>query len=547
MKMIVPIFPVLLAAALPLSGVDVKTFGAAGDGIADDSAAIGKAVERLRADGGGSLEFPAGTYRIGTLRGGPVFDGISNVKINFAPGAILLMDNLEPNGNGGGHGFTFRAPAENIELHNVNVVWKNKPKRRSMGDGIRFDGFPEEGKTIRNILIENCRVEGSAQTGAVFMGCSNITVKNFTIENSWADGLHFNACRNIAVDGVNGIRTGDDTLAFVTYFAPEFTGKVGSVFALPDLGEWNNSNSTATRIRTVGGGANGIRIAGARDLKISDVEVEGKSCGIIVDSGLVGPNHNWQYLASRDIEIKDARLQTCDTGFYVWQFNSSLDNPDFGKFGVKCENFTISGCTNDSVHLNGVSGVEMKHFTSAGCRWRFRTFRNCSVKNAAISGAPFLVIGDDGKVNPAEAPNLSANHGEFEQVSISGGKLEIQKCRGVVFRDITINDPPEEALFLHLTFDGNFSNFELSGVNRKSKPRAFALQVLQSRTLNWEKINVTAANPITAVFEIGGGTNQLRSGNIVVKGLNAPGLKPVFMQGGPFAPENCSIQTATEN
>ncbi|PWM81885.1 MAG: hypothetical protein DBX90_06735, partial [Lentisphaerae bacterium] len=166
----------LLCASLPaatlLAGLDVKTFGAAGDGVADDSAALRKAAERLKADGGGTLDFPAGTYRIGTRRGGPVFDGVSNVRINFAPGAVLLMDNLEADGNGGGHGLTFRAPAENIELYNVSIVWKNRPRRRSMGDGLRFEGFPQEGKTLRSIRLENCRVEASAQTGAVLMGCS---------------------------------------------------------------------------------------------------------------------------------------------------------------------------------------------------------------------------------------------------------------------------------------------------------------------------------------------------------------------------------------
>ena len=536
------LFPALLAVSLPLSGLDVKTFGAVGDGVADDSAAIQKAVSQLKADGGGTLDFPAGTYRIATRNGGPVFDGISNVKINFASGAVLLMDNLEPNGNGGGHGFTFRAPAENIELHNVNVVWKNKPGQRSMGDGIRFEGFPQEDKTIRNILIDGCRVEASAQTGAVLMGCSDITVKNFTIENSWADGLHFNACCNISVEGVKGIRTGDDTLAFVTYYSPEFTGKVGGVFSLPDLGKWNNSNSIASGISAIGGGANGIRIAGAWDLEISNVEVEGKSCGIIVDAGLVGPNHGWQYLASRDIKIKNASLRKCDTGFYVWQFNSSLNTPAFAEFDVECENVSITGCTNDSVHLSGVSGVELEKFVTDGCRWRFRTFRNCSVKNASIYNASFLVIGDDAKLE-ADPDRVAANRSEFEEITLSDGKIEIQKCRDVEFDDITIHNSPAEAFFLHMTFNSSFADIKLNNVNWQNKPRAFAIQLLQSRSLGWENVNVSAAHPLTAVFEIGGGTEKLRSGNISVKKLNAPNLSPVLMQGGPYAPENCSILT----
>lgn len=545
MKITRVLFPALIVMAWPLWGIDVKRFGAIGDGIADDSAAIGKAVSCLKAEGGGVLDFPKGIYRIGSLQGGPVFAGISNIKINFASGAILLMDNLDQNGNGGGHGFTFRAPAENIELHNVNIVWKNRPRRRSMGDGIRFEGFPEENKTIRKILIDNCRVDGSAQTGAVLMGCSDIIVKNFTVENSWADGLHFNACRNITVDGVNGVHTGDDTLAFVTYFSPEFSGKIGTVFALPDLEIWNNSNTIVRRVRVIGGRANGIRIAGARNLRISDVEVTGKSCGIIIDAGLAGPKHRWQYFASRDIKIKNARLMECDTGFYVWQFNSSLDNPNFSQFGVICEEFMISGCKNDSVHLSGVSGVEIKKFSTTGCRWRFRTFRNCSVKNITIAGAPFLVIGNDTKVNPSELHKISANDSEFELINIHNGRLEIQKCRGIKFHNVAINNSPAEAILLYLTLDGDLSNVKISGVNSENKARVFACRLLQSQSLDWKNVDVAAAHPLVAVFEIGGGTAQLRSGNIVIQELNAPKLKPVMMQGGRYAPKNCFVQSAT--
>jgi len=57
-----PAFRWFVIAALfarPLLAADVKSFGAAGDGKADDTAAIQKAI-----DSGGSVHFPAGTYRI---------------------------------------------------------------------------------------------------------------------------------------------------------------------------------------------------------------------------------------------------------------------------------------------------------------------------------------------------------------------------------------------------------------------------------------------------------------------------------------------------
>ena len=47
---------------------DVRTYGALGDGKADDSEAVGKALEAIKQAGGGVLYFPRGTYRIsGTI------------------------------------------------------------------------------------------------------------------------------------------------------------------------------------------------------------------------------------------------------------------------------------------------------------------------------------------------------------------------------------------------------------------------------------------------------------------------------------------------
>ena len=128
-------FFLFVSTALALPILNIREFGAAGDGIADDSAALKQAAERLKSNGGGTLEFPAGTYRIGTVGGGLILDEQSNVKVVFADGAVLLMDNLLPDGNGGGHGITVRGPAKNIELHNIKVQWKNKARTRSNGDG----------------------------------------------------------------------------------------------------------------------------------------------------------------------------------------------------------------------------------------------------------------------------------------------------------------------------------------------------------------------------------------------------------------------------
>ena len=46
---------------------DVKTFGAKGDGITLDTRSIQNAIDKAHDNGGGVVEVPVGTYKIGTL------------------------------------------------------------------------------------------------------------------------------------------------------------------------------------------------------------------------------------------------------------------------------------------------------------------------------------------------------------------------------------------------------------------------------------------------------------------------------------------------
>ena len=61
-KNAIAVFAASAAAVLCASAVEVRDFGAVGDGIADDTAAIQRAI-----DAGGIVHFPPGVYLSGSL------------------------------------------------------------------------------------------------------------------------------------------------------------------------------------------------------------------------------------------------------------------------------------------------------------------------------------------------------------------------------------------------------------------------------------------------------------------------------------------------
>jgi polygalacturonase len=73
------------ASAEAATGVfNVRDFGARGDGVALDSAALNKAIKTSAAAGGGTVYLPAGTYLSGTLH------LKSNVTLWIDSGATIL-------------------------------------------------------------------------------------------------------------------------------------------------------------------------------------------------------------------------------------------------------------------------------------------------------------------------------------------------------------------------------------------------------------------------------------------------------------------------
>ena len=435
---------------------DVRAFGAAGDGVADDQPALVRAAHAVAQNKGGVLYFPLGVYRCARQAGmqnGIEFLGVSDVTILFDPGAVLLMDNLDPKTGAGdrGHGILFRGPCHDVTLVNVAVKWAAKPTARSMGDAFRFEGLPSDDGCIANIRLLQCSAEQSPQTGAVLMGCSDIDVENFRVTRSLADGLHFNACRRIQICGLTGTETGDDTLSFATYFDEKqqpLYGDPHGPFTRADLGEWNCAGSTATNIYAKGGGASGVRLAGARDVSLSNVIVQDKLRGIICDCGKKEANkHSWSWLASRGINISNLTAVGCHSGFFVSNFNQPMTADDGGerwwRFDVQLANLSARDCKDDSLFIGDAAGVAVRGVRAQNRGIRILHARQCTLSDITLENGPFLI---EGQAEPAGLTDATDLNLSIRHLDIDHGYLDLVNCKGLTCTDGRITNPIGQGL-----------------------------------------------------------------------------------------------------
>jgi len=276
------------------------------------------------------------------------------------------------------------------------------------------------------------------------MGCSDVYVEHFRVTRTYADGLHFNACRRIQISGLTGIDTGDDTLSFATYYDEKqqpLYGDPHGPFSRADLGEWNCTGSTATNIYAKGGAANGVRLAGALDVSLSNVIVQDKLRGIICDCGKKEANkHSWSWLASRGINISNLTAVGCHSGFFVSNFNQPMsdDNDPWWRFDIQIANLIARDCKNESLFIGDAAGVAVRGVRAQNRGVRILHARECTLGDVSLKTGPFLVEGHADASAVTDAPDQQLS---IRNLDIDNGYLELTNCKGLTCTDVRITHP----------------------------------------------------------------------------------------------------------
>jgi len=239
----------------PSRHFEITRFGATGDGSADSTAAIRRAIATCRAAGGGTVVVPAGRFLTGGIR------LASGVNLHLEPRATLafsrdarqylplVLTRFEGTELMNYAPFIYAFEADNIAITgtgtldgqaNADAWWnwrgdgpaarsKQAPARDRLLDmGVR--GVPVKNRVFgpghwlrpnfiqpyrsRNVLIEGVTIVNSPMWEINPVLCQNVTVRNVSVRSHGPnnDGCDPESCRDVLIDGCT-FDTGDDCIA----------------------------------------------------------------------------------------------------------------------------------------------------------------------------------------------------------------------------------------------------------------------------------------------------------------------------------------------
>lgn len=481
--------------------INVRDYGARGDGKTDDSAAIQAAATALQA--GDTLYFPNGKYRFAEQYPGGeaaiAITGISNVTVKFDSDAELVMDNIdEEEATGTSHGVLIRGPSSRIELHNVKIRWVSRAPR-SLGDGIRIVGCPTGLSSalrgwvgppapVSNVRLSNCEVRSSPQAGVIFVGASDIEVTNLQTHDTAADGLHFNACRRASVSRHSATGNGDDGLALVTEYsdAPTFS-REAQTFAFPGLTDWSNADFEIADVRVSGGRANGVRLSGANRVSLRRVDVRDKrsGVGVMIDStAQITSESEWLNVASRDVRLEGITVADCEMGVQLLGRPDLKGDNRFTAFDVSVNDVNIRNCTNWAVRVESLTNQPVTGFKLSGC-----TVSATSISDGN-GGVGF------GNTHDLAIDNVSVTHSQLAVVFLAENSHKLNV--GQVNLSITQADEPEDESIPCAYFDNSDGTVNAMDVRWPNAPEDWVPvqltpETFRARSLVIRTLSVTPA------------------------------------------------------
>jgi len=274
--------------SLPTGVYDVRAYGATGDGTTLDTDSINRAIEAAAAAGGGTVQFPAGTYLSFSIR------LKSHITLHLDQGCVIVAATAAP-----GYG-SYDAAEPN-----------------DWGDKSQFQDFGHS--HFHNSLIWGDGLEDIAITGP-----GMIFGRGFPRANG---GM---GRRANSQAGPNGTLSQSEAAAIpVGKLPPEATAPVAGVASNrggnKSIGLLNCRGVTLRDFKILQGGWFALLAAGVDDFTIDNVRVDTNRDGLDID-------------ACQNVRISNCSVNAINDDAIVLKSSYAL-----GKFR-DCENISITGC-----------------------------------------------------------------------------------------------------------------------------------------------------------------------------------------------------------
>src|SRR5690349_5350760 len=234
--------PAAAAPAKPVLGApgrvfDVTHFGARGDGVTIDTAAINRAIAAAAQAGpgsggpGGTVYFPAGTYASYSIR------LRSNVGLYLAENATILAakpandrgyDPAEPGAGNAyqdyGHSHWHNSLIWGEGLENITIHGPGKIDGAGLVSGGSQESAPLQGnkaialKLCRNVAIRDITMVNGGHFCILPTGVDNFRIEGLVIDTN-RDGINIDCCRNVRIANTTVNSPNDDAIVLKSSYA----------------------------------------------------------------------------------------------------------------------------------------------------------------------------------------------------------------------------------------------------------------------------------------------------------------------------------------
>ena len=200
-------------SAAPVGSYCVRDYGAVGDGLAKDTAAVQQAMDAGAEAGGGTVFFPPGRYLCGSLH------LRSAVTLWLDAGATILgskdNDDYDPYEE---LAFENDADNETSYFHHA-LIWGEDVERIAIvGQGTIDSNRERRGgpkaialKRCASVDIKGITIRNCPNYCISLLGTDNVNIDGVTMLNGYADGIDPDACHNVRIANCH-IETADDTI-----------------------------------------------------------------------------------------------------------------------------------------------------------------------------------------------------------------------------------------------------------------------------------------------------------------------------------------------